>query len=140
MPWWVYVGAYLVACVGGGFAVGCCLYGMRHLVLKKENRPPFAEWHVFFVGATERAVALTPVLLAPPYLGSFVGAWVVLKFALGWQRAQQIADKAGKEEDKEVGKGSLLALIGNVLSFAIAIAIGAYLNPKALDVWAATTH
>ena len=60
-----------------------------------------------------------------PYLPSFIGGWIVLKFALGWQR---------ERKTKEALTGSMLALIGNVLSFAIAIAIGAWLNPNALDV------
>jgi hypothetical protein len=75
------------------------------------------------LGATERAVALTLVLLAPPYLASFIGGWVLLKFAIGWQR---------EKHSDEVARGSFVALIGNVLSFAIAIAIGVYLNPDAL--------
>jgi hypothetical protein len=97
------------------------------LVLQKKNRPPFSDWPAFFGGAVERAVALTLVLWAPPYLPSFIGGWVLLKFAIGWQR---------EKHDDEVAKGSFLALIGNVLSFAIAIGVGVLLNPEALEIWA----
>jgi hypothetical protein len=66
------------------------------------------------------------VLWAPPYLPPFIDGWVLLKFAIGWQR-QKYGD--------EVATGSFLALIGNVLSFAIAIGVGVVLNPAALDIW-----
>jgi hypothetical protein len=114
------VGAYLLACVGGWFVDAVCLYFIRWLVLK---RGPFIDGSVIIVGVTERAVALTLVLFAPPYLASFIGGWVLLKFAIGWQR---------EKHSDEVAKGSFVALIGNVISFAIAIAIGVVLNPDAL--------
>ena len=82
---------------------------------------------LFFIGATERAVALTLVLWAPAYLPAFIGGWVVLKFALGWQRVT---------EDRQVTTQSHLALIGNVISFAIPIAVGLALYPEALNAWA----
>jgi hypothetical protein len=124
-----YVGAYLLACVGGWLAVACALLGMRWLVLDNKNRPPFSDWITFFGGATERAIALTLVLMAPSYLPSFIGGWVLLKFAIGWQR---------EKHGSQIAEQSFLALIGSVLSFAIAIAIGAALNHKALDVWTST--
>jgi hypothetical protein len=128
-----YLVAYILACIAGWLAVACALYVMRRLVLKEKNRPPFIDWISFFGGATERAVALTLVLKAPPYLPAFIGGWVLLKFAIGWQR-----EKRDDDDEKEVATQSFLALIGSVLSFAIAIAIGLALNPKALDVWATT--
>jgi hypothetical protein len=85
MPWWIYVAAYLGVCVAGWLTVAVCLYVMRLLVLQK-NRPPFSDWPAFLGGAVERAVALTLVLWAPPYLPPFIGGWVLLKFAIGWQR------------------------------------------------------
>jgi hypothetical protein len=81
-----YVLAYLIACVVGNFVVALLMYGMRWLVLRGKSRAPFFDWANFFFGATERAVALTLVLLAPPYLPAFIGGWVLLKFAIGWQR------------------------------------------------------
>lgn len=113
-------GAYLLACVGGWFVVAVCVYFIRRLVLKRE---PFIDVLAIIVGVIERAVALTLVLLSPPYLASFIGGWVLLKFAIGWQR---------EKHSDEVAKGSFVALIGNVISFAIAIAIGVALNPDAL--------
>ena len=67
--------------------------------------------------------------MAPSYLPSFIGGWVLLKFAIGWQR---------EKHGNQVAEQSFLALIGNVLSFAIAIAVGAFVNPHALQVWATT--
>ena len=130
MPW-IYVAAYLGVCVAGWLAVAVCLCVMRCLVLKKESRPAFFDWSAFLVGASERAVALTLVLYAPPYLPSFIGGWVLLKFAIGWQREGH----GGKDED-EVAKQRFLALIGNLLSFAIAIGVGVFLHPPALEIWA----
>jgi len=131
MPWWKYVAAYLVACVVGCLVVAVCLYGMRWLFLKKENRPPFFDWLAFLGGAVERFVALTLVLFAPPYLPPFIGGWVLLKFAIGWQR-----EGYGGGDKGDVEKGRFLALIGNVLSFGIAILVGVLLNPEALEMWA----
>jgi hypothetical protein len=34
----------------------------------------------------------------------------------------------------------MVALIGNVISFAVAIAIGLMVNPSALETWAKTSH
>jgi hypothetical protein len=134
LPWCVYVAAYFDVCVLGWLAVAVCLYVMRRLVVREtalvprqKTRPPFSDWPAFLGGAVERAVALTLVLLAPAYLPSFIGGWVLLKFAIGWQR---------QRNGDEVARGSFLALIGNVLSFAIAIWVGVLLNPKALEIWA----
>ena len=100
----IYFGAYLLACVGGWFAVACALWFMRWRVLKAKNRPPFIDWIGFFGSATERAVALTLVLKAPPYLPAFIGGWVLLKFAIGWQR-----EKRDDDDEKEVATQSFLA-------------------------------
>lgn len=70
-------------------------------------------------------MALTLVLKAPPYLPAFVGGWVLLKFALGWQR---------ETKSSEVLTDSMLALIGNVISFGIAIWVGASIYPHAIYV------
>ena|SRR5436190_815854 len=129
MPWWIYVAAYFDACIVGGLVVAACLYGTRWLVLKK--KPDFFDLPAFLGGAVERAVALTLMLLAPPYLPPFIGGWVLLKFAIGWQR-----EGYGGKGEGEVAKGRFLALIGNVLSFAWAIFVGVLLNPAALEIWA----
>jgi len=86
--WSAYAGAYLIACIGGWLIVGACLYCMRwSLGLKTRSFAPLE----LFIGCTERAVALTLVLKAPPYVPAFIGGWVVLKFALGWQRSRREA-------------------------------------------------
>src|SRR5437762_11747770 len=52
------------------------------------------------------------VIFAPKYVGPFIGAWVVLKIAANWQR----------EKNTEATRlGTLLALVGNVFSFTVAI-------------------
>src|SRR6478752_7074857 len=90
-PWCV-IGAYFLTCVVGHFVVAGCLWVMRWLALKKGNRPPFIvqkkedrppliDWMPLFGGVIERFVALTFVLMAPAYLPTFIGGWVVLKFA-----------------------------------------------------------
>jgi hypothetical protein len=120
---YLYVVVYLLVCVVGHFLVASCLYVMRRLVgLKK--LPPFTEWLNFLMGGTERGVALTLYLLAPPYLPTFIGGWILLKFAVGWQRR---AKEPGIDGDF-VEQSAMLALIGNVLSFAIAIAGGWYIQ------------
>jgi hypothetical protein len=124
--------AFLGVCVVGHFVVAPCMYGMRWLALskkylEKQETKFLGDCSVFLIGATERYVALTLVLLAPLYLPAFIGGWVLLKFALGWQRVK---------ENGEAMTDSMLAIIGNVLSFAIAIGVGVYLNPDAIDVWA----
>jgi hypothetical protein len=121
---------FVGVCVLGHVVVAPSMYGMRWLALKERRPKPsefWGSWSVFLIGVTERYVALTLVLLAPSYLASFIGGWVLLKFALGWQR---------ESKNGEVLTDSMLAMIGNVLSLAIAIAAGIVLNPTAIDVWA----
>ncbi len=72
----------------------------------------------FWLGTTERAVAVTLVWLVPSHqlftaLSSFIGGWVALKFAANWKRLN--------DNDDQARKGSLLSFIGNVLSFGFAI-------------------
>jgi len=135
MRWETYVAAYLIACVGGFCVIGTYLYCVRKTIRRRSKKIEMEsssfELVDFLVGGTERAVALTLVLWAPPYVPTFIGGWVLLKFALGWQRT---------EHSEEGDTGSLLALTANVFSFAIAIGVGVYLNHEALNVWAATPH
>ena len=81
---------------------------------------------VFWLGATERAAATTLVVFAPSYLPAFIGGWVALKFAVGWQRYNEPAE-AGR---------AMIALIANVISFAVAIGMGLVVDHSALDIWA----
>ena len=81
---WTYVVVYLLVCVGGNYLVAYCLFFLKWL--SALDTRPILERTAFFIGFTERAVALTLFLLAPRYLAVFIGGWVLLKFALGWQR------------------------------------------------------
>jgi len=94
----------------------------------RKERPPLIEWLPIIIGVTERFVALTLVLTAPAYLPAFIGGWVALKFAIGWQRVKL-------HDDKQIAEGSFVGLIGNVISFAIPIAVGLVLYPEALNAW-----
>ena len=108
-------------CIGGNYFVAYIMFLVKWLVGLDTH--PIIEWSGFCIGFTERAVALTLAIWAPRYLVTFIGGWVLLKFAVGWQRTLL---------NYKVALGSLLALIGNVLSFATAIAGGLYLNQKAI--------
>ena len=81
----------------------------------------------FWVGATERATATTLVLVAPGYVAAFAGGWIALKLAVKWQRSPE----------PEALDGGLMAMVGGVWSFAIAIAAGVWANPGALQVFQA---
>ena len=135
---WEYLAAYLGACCFGGWlVVGALLWLMRRLI-GLDTKGSF-DLSVLLLGSTERVVALTLVLHAPSYLPGFIGGWVLLKFALGWQASMSNKDHPKKDQAKNQ-QGSMLAMIGNVLSFAIAITAGVYLYPDVLKVWAATAR
>jgi hypothetical protein len=80
-----YLEVYLLVCFVGHYLVACCMHFMRWLV-GLEGQAPFHEWMAALVGITERAVALTLVIWAPRYLVTFIGGWILLKFAIGWRR------------------------------------------------------
>ena len=74
------------------------------------------------------------------------GGWVLLKFALGWQASMSATEHHSKEERSKIRReyhskeerskiqqGSMLAMIGNVLSFAVAAVVGWVLNPDFLN-------
>lgn len=144
---WYAIGVYAVSIVGGWLIVSMILWVMS----RSAGLPrPFSEWIDFWLGGTERAVATTLVIVAPKYLSSFIGAWVALKLAANWNR--QPIKKNEKDSEKEQGQNAharrvdkhdpenfarraLLALIGSVLSFSIAIGCGLLIFPDALIVW-----
>ena len=115
--------AVLLLTVGGWFVVGLLLFVIRRHVFKQR---PEDCWGALdsWLGSTERIVATTMFVPGVSYLPAFIGAWVVLKLAANWQRI--------KSESDGVRKGTLIALIGNVFSFALAIAVGFWLNPTAI--------
>jgi hypothetical protein len=126
MPVYRYVEVYFLVLVVGNYVVAYIMLLMRWLVALDTR--PIIEWSGFLIGLTERAVALTLVAWAPRYLAPFIAGWVLLKFAIGWQRTPL---------NPRIALGSVLALIANVVSFAIAIAGGLYLNDKALAYFGA---
>jgi hypothetical protein len=101
-----------LAVFGGWAIVGGCLWIIRKTVVPQDAPESFA-WLDFWLGATERGVALGLMLWAKDYLPAFIGAWVAAKLAANWLRL--------KSEDIEVRRGHLIALIGSALSFALAI-------------------
>lgn len=117
------VGVYLLSIFGGWLICGPALWVMYKSI--GQSRAVFA-WISFWVGAAERAVATTLVILAPGVLAPFVGGWIVLKIAANWQR------RTGEQHSE----GHLLALVGSVISFSIAIGAGLCLHPEALQTWA----
>jgi hypothetical protein len=118
-----YALAYFISVVGGYFV----LLAIMSLIRKTTRQPMKHRAIDFWVGGTERAVATTLVIIAPPYVGLFIGAWVALKMAANWQR---------RESSDLVRTATMTALLGSVFSFAVAICAGLLVNPGALAVWA----
>ncbi|MFZ0149120.1 MAG: hypothetical protein WBG18_23230 [Xanthobacteraceae bacterium] len=121
--------ATVISVVGGHLILIPTMGWMERWYRLKQRRrfEPLDLW----VGGLERAVATTLVFYAPKYLATFIGGWVVLKFALGWQR-----ERAGRVHAPEVViTRSFLALGGNVISFGIAVVVGVLFHPASLDVW-----
>lgn len=119
-----YVVAYALSIGGGWFIAGICVYWARRLCKIPRE---FFRWIDIWVGGTERIVATTLVLLAPGYLAVFIGGWIALKFAANWKR---------RENEPGANEASLIFLVGNVWSFAVAIAVGVVMNPGVLDFFA----
>ena len=73
----------------------------------------------FWLGTTERAIAMALVLSGKPEaLAAFIGAWTAAKIAANWGKM--------KSDDEYVRTGHLIALIGSAWSFGLAI-VGALL-------------
>ena len=120
---------YFVSLVVGYVIVGLCLYGMRKTALRGPFKiREFFKWLDLWVGCAERFVATTLLAFAPAYLAAFIGGWVGLKFAAGWHRE--------KSSKGTITQTRLLALVGSILSFVIAIAAGLIIKPDALTYFA----
>jgi len=115
--------AFLISIIGGLIVVTAVIKLMR---LTTGHKDPAIEWSVVWVGTTERIVTTALVIWAPKYVASFIGAWMAMKLAANWQR---------EKNTKETRLGTMLALVGNVVSFAVAILAGLIANPNALTVW-----
>jgi hypothetical protein len=115
-----------VCSVVAWYITGGLLFAMRWCM--GLNTKGSLDWGTFFLGSTERLITVALVLLAPSYLPSFIGGWVALKVALGWKAS--LSNKDPTVDPVKVQQGGMLALIGNVLSFAIAIGVGWVLCPR----------
>jgi len=94
----------------GFFVVGLCMAFMRRTSgLKRVS----LKWIDFWLGTSERYVAMLLFAYRADQLPWFIGAWVSLKFAANWKR----------HRDPDAQRASLLFLVGNVLSFGFAIAL-----------------
>ena len=145
VKWWSSLGGgskillvYGLAWIGGWLIVGAFMRFMRWTVGNTKDRSlaPLDFW----LGGTERCVAVTLIWSAPGYLASFIGAWIALKFAAHWKRQEIESGLSGDDRQRAlqyVTNGSLLFLIGSAISFAVAVACGLLLNPGALETWAA---
>jgi hypothetical protein len=111
---------------GGGVMIGLFISFMyRHLKIVG----PKCLWAgfnllVLAIGFTEQMAAILLIYFSPLYLAPFVGGWIGLKYAAGWQ-------PSGTAFAREK---SLLALIGTVWSFGFGIAAGLLINKNAIDL------
>jgi hypothetical protein len=121
--------AWLIASVLSwtiGYLVVALLVKLVRITVAELRGEPIFEWLVFWVGGVERTAAITLAFCAPNQLATFIGGWTVLKFAAGWQREPN--DKSG------VKSGSLVALIGSVLSFGFAMLSVWLVYPEIISV------
>ena len=115
-----YVIAYVFSAIGGALICGIVLK-LIHISVGFKDRPVFHALH-FWVGASERIVATTLFIWAPKHLPIFIGGWVAAKIAAGW----------GRERREDASQGHFIALVGNAVSFAVAIAAGLMVHPESL--------
>lgn len=98
--------------------------GVDYKLRMKRNRPKFWDWekllYHFFVGCSERAIALTLLIWLPSKLVLFVGGWTTLKIAAAW----------GRQRDAKDSRRHVLALVGSAMSFSIAVGVGLLFNPN----------
>lgn len=129
--WTTLLWALAVLSVGGWALVGALLWGIRLHVTKRRPENCWGRLD-FWIGSIERTIATAMFVWGIAYLPAFIGAWVALKLAANWQRI--------KSERAEVRSGTLIVLIGNVFSFAFAIAVGAIVNPLAIGAFIGKAH
>jgi hypothetical protein len=110
---WIVI--YVVLAALGHLLVGGCMWFIRWT-----TRLPTSSFEptVFWIGTTERLVAMVLFARDPEHVAWFIGAWVGLKFALNYKRRSMKTETDYKE--------AMLALVGNVLSFGFAF-VAAYL-------------
>ena len=113
--------AYLLTLLGH-LPVKWALLGLRRIAGQPDKPAPLD----LFIGSTERLVVTTMVIWTPRYVPAFIGAWMAFKIAANWQRVPN---------SSMARQGTLIGLLGNVYSFAIAIGAGLLANPEALRIW-----
>jgi hypothetical protein len=101
-----------IAVPGGWGIVGAVLWLIRKTVDSKDAPFSFQPMD-FWLGTTERAIAMAIMLWTPENLAVFVGGWTAAKIAANWGRM--------KSDGTYVRTGHLIALIGSAISFALAI-------------------
>lgn len=117
--------AFAILTVGGWAFVAVSLGIIRTHVFRKRGQFEESFGRLdFWLGSIERLVATMMFVWGIASLPAFIGAWIAFKLAANWQRI--------KSQSDEVRKGTLIALVGNVLSFSLAIGVGYFLNPHAI--------
>jgi hypothetical protein len=118
----VYVALIIIISALGWLIVGAILWLIRKTIDSKDA--PFSLRAIdFWLGTTERVIAMCLAIWQPETLPAFIGAWTAAKIAANWGKM--------KSEDEYVRTGQLVALIGSALSFGLAI-IGAALLKRLL--------
>jgi len=130
----IYFWAYLLS-TGGGLLLLSPIVRIMHLTSGTRGTPadqagrhrPLFRWLDVWVGFTERAIATTLFIWAPRQLPLFIGGWGVAKLAAGW----------GRHQDPNYAPAHVIALVGNALSFTVAIAAGMLVRPESLAILSA---
>lgn len=125
----IYIWAYLLSTVGG-LLILSPLVRIMHLTSGTQGTAadqvgkhrPWLRWLDVWVGFTERAIATTLFIWAPKQLPLFIGGWIVAKLAAAWSRQQS----------QDYAPAHVIALVGNALSFVVAIAAGMMVRPESL--------
>jgi hypothetical protein len=115
------VADFFILTFGGWLIVGALMYLMRkHVGVSTTGCWGRLE---LWLGSVERIAATTMFVYGVSYLPAFIGAWIAFKLAANWRR---------RKASEEVCKGTLMALIGSIFSCALAIIVGAFINPSAI--------
>jgi hypothetical protein len=94
------------------------------------NRRPWFRPADIYVGFTERAIATTLYIFAPTALALFIGGWVAAKIAGSWTHRQK----------QHYIQAQKLFLVGNALSFGLAIWAGHLYRPESIAAFRPTVE
>jgi hypothetical protein len=124
---------HLTPCVWGIALAGSTLGGqlivapLMELARLKLEKPVARTWWVSFsVAIVERATITILFIEVPKLVPAFIGGWTVAKFAAGWGRIVT--------SDDNIRRLHMIALVGSVLSYAIAIGAGIWARPESLAI------